>query len=111
MENKQALIKSTGEILFIEREIILVSVNLDLPDELAEIVKSQMVSTSTEISKNYMDVKMFYDQDNKLQHEITNKSDKNVTTYDLSDGKKYNSTELIIGIENIRDYKIENINK
>lgn len=46
---------------------------------------------------------------NKIRYEHEGSKDYPVDDVELSDGKTYKKSQLVIGIDNIREYKIKNI--
>jgi hypothetical protein len=88
MINK-AIVKKTGEILDVER---------------SWIVKKMSIKITTKEDFDFKDQleKIFGKEDTSI---------KEGENYILSDGKRYISDELIIGLDNIRNYKINQINE
>jgi hypothetical protein len=82
----KALIKNTGELLEVKSMYTQLSITIDFPSEIDIESKSLgMVEYQHDCSK--------LDYDN----------------VELSDGNLYKKEELVIGIENIREYKIKNL--
>jgi hypothetical protein len=89
----QALIIKTGEILNIEQKIFMVNVSIDIE------------------SKSYERIKEYLKFDNE-DKDISDKEDnieKNHIYYRLSDGNTYREDEIIIGLDNIRNFKLETL--
>ena len=99
---KKALIKETGEILDIKSKYqkMNLTFNLDFVDSLniSDDDKNNLkkLSTSEEVWVNSID-------------EYNVKSKKEGTYYILSDDNKYFEEELVVGMDNIRDWKLKNI--
>ncbi len=93
----QAIVKETGELLEIEKHWIVkkMSFTIELPDDMSSDIKEKFEKFSGEF-----DMK----DENPKEH-------KNGDHYILSDGNRYMGEELIVGLDNIRDYKINQINK
>lgn len=87
MKRDKALVIKTGEVLDIEFQYLTKKVNIsfDISDSLLE-----------EISSNF-----------KFEKESS--EDKEGNFYVLSNGQKYSEDELIIGLDNIREYKLKKI--
>ena len=100
---KKALIRETGEILDIKQKYqkMNLSFNLDFVDSLnmSDDDKNNLkkLSTSEEVWINSS-----FDQYNV-------KSKEGGTYYILSDDNKYFEEELVVGMDNIRDWKLKNI--
>lgn len=86
----KALIKETGEVKEVKSMWHTQTVSFDFTFDTDD------VDTDTEKYTN----KVFYHEGSK---------DYNIDDVELSDGKTYKKGELIIGTDNIRDYKIKNI--
>lgn len=82
----KALIKETGEV-----------------KEVKGMWQKQTISFDLTFDTDNIDD----DSEKVFYHEGS--SDYNVNDVELSDGKTYKKSELIIGADNIRDYKIKNI--
>lgn len=91
---EKALIKKTGEILDVENYFIYasISINIDMEEKLVEEIKSSDYSKSVWTFKD----------DSK----VANKEGQH---YHLSDGKQYHEDDLIVGLENIREFKLNEI--
>ena len=91
---KKALIKKSGEILDVVSEYSMVQMEinfpLDFPLELSDKIKSEWT---------------FATEDSKLKMK-TNKQREDY--YTLSDGETYEIDELVVGLEEIREWKINN---
>ncbi len=87
MKRDKALVIETGEVLDIDFQYLTKKVNIsfDISDSLLE-----------EISSNF-----------KFEKESSD--DKEGNFYVLSNGQKYSEDELIIGLDNIREYKLKKI--
>ena len=86
----KAIVKKTNEIFDVEKHWIVkkMSITINLPDDLKDILGDQIAQ---------------YECD----HKDTNpKEHKEGDHYILSNNEYYISDELIVGIDNIRDYKI-----
>ena len=92
MGSDKALVIKTGEILNIKTHYIKKIMNLTF--ELPEYLKDTFEKMKSDIEVEYKD-------DNISEH-------KEGDYYTLSDNNKYMGYELIVGIDNIRDYKISN---
>jgi len=88
----KALIIKTGEILDVKSQysVKMMSISIELPDDLKDV-----------LSKKIMDFEQ------EFEYKDTN--DKEGDYFTLSDGKKYHEDELIVGLDNIREYKLKNI--
>lgn len=88
----KALIKKTGEILDIVNQysIKMMTISIDLPDALKDTLSEKI---------------MEFEQ----KFEYKDNDDKEGDYFTLSDGKKYHEDELIVGLDNIREYKLKNI--
>jgi hypothetical protein len=89
-----AMVKSTGETLEITShyEIKTISVDIKLPDGL-----------DIDLFNKYSGI--------TFSHNYEIDTTKEGGHWTLSDGNKYTDDELIVGVENIRDYKISKINE
>lgn len=117
MENnkEQAFVIQTGEIHTVESKQYQVGIELRVPDELTHIAQQMMndinpENPSEELS-NQMIVEMFYDKNGKLEHKMIKESDVDLqeAVYTLSNGIVYNGSELVVGLKNIRDYKLKQL--
>lgn len=93
MTVKKALVKNTGEILDVEGYYSIRQITLSLPIELEGKLKDM------EWNFPSMDVKK-----DKIP-EVEKEGD----YYMLSNGKKYISNELVVGLNNIRDFKFKKL--
>jgi len=89
MKDKAIVIK-TGEVLDVEGYFTVMNLTISLPIEISDDVFKQLESEVYLKSRN---------QDNPKPGDY----------YTLSDGNKYNDDELIVGLDNIREYKIKKI--
>lgn len=103
---EKALILKTGEVLDVHFDYIAesVQVSFELEEEVIKEVKehlsnSKKVSSNSQVSKSLW---TFVDNDNKEPH-------KEGTHYRLSNGSTYHEDELIVGIEKIREFKLNEI--
>lgn len=87
MKRDKALVIETGEVLDIEFQYLTKKVNISFVLE--------------EISSNF--------ESQILAFEKESSEDKEGNFYVLSNGQKYQEDELIIGIDNIREYKLKKI--
>lgn len=106
---KKALIRETGEILDIKQKYqkMNLSFNLDFVDSLnmSDDDKNNLKKLSTSegvISGGEVWINSSFDQYNV-------KSKEGGTYYILSDDNKYFEEELVVGMDNIRDWKLKNI--
>lgn len=83
----KAIVRKTGEILDIKRHWIVKAISIEFPEGLEHF------NTILE---------------EKFAFDIDVENHKNGDHYILSDDKEYMSDELIVGVDNIRDYKITN---
>jgi hypothetical protein len=97
----EAYVIETGETLDIKFQNKIMKFTFELPSE----IKSEENPTIESWVK--------FDKEGKIQggseslHSMENKKDE--PYYILSDGNKYYEKQLIIGLDNIREYKIKNI--
>lgn len=93
----KALIKETGEVKEVKGIWQTQTVSFDFTFDTDDVDNNtDDVDNNTEKYTN----KIFYHEGSK---------DYNLDDVELSDGKTYKKSELIIGADNIRDYKIKNI--
>lgn len=92
----EALIIKTGEILDIKCR------NVAISPELAKNIKSEKSTTETWIKTNS-------DGGMSPVSSIEEIKNEKLPYYVLSDGNKYSEKELIVGLDNIREYRIKNI--
>jgi hypothetical protein len=92
----QAIVKETGELFDIKNHWIVkkMTFTIDMPDDMDIDVKEKFEKFSGDFSIK---------DDNLKEH-------KDGDYYILSDGNQYMGEELIVGLDNIRDYKISQIN-
>jgi hypothetical protein len=87
---RKALVKKTGELLDVKSIRKEVTISIEFPKDLDIDVKEQTYNL-------------------KLDNDVyTDGDDGDV---ELSDGNLYKRKDLIVGLEDIRDYKIKNIIK
>lgn len=100
----KALIKETGEILdiFSSYQTIMVS-SMTMPESLSDIAKSNLQNLLTSNFPNGVEITI----DDNLHENFESKSNPEIF-YILSDGSTYKYTELVVGVDNIREYKINN---
>jgi hypothetical protein len=84
---RKALVKKTGELLDVKSIRKEVTISIEFPKDLDIDVKEQTYNLK-------LDNDMYTDGD-----------------VELSDGNLYKRKDLIVGLEDIRDYKIKNIIK
>jgi hypothetical protein len=92
MDKDKAIVISTGEILEVKSFYKIMNLTIEFPEDLS------WVSGSVQ----------------EFDRKIFVKSDKVETSkpgdyYILSDGKKYSGDELIVGLDNIREYKLKKL--
>lgn len=89
----KAFVIKTGELMDITSRysIKLMTISIELPDDMEETLKKSM-------SDNFIG-----------DFEYKDTKDKEGDYFTLSDGKKYHEDELIVGLDNIREYKLKNI--
>ncbi len=92
---EKAIVKKTSEILDVEEHwsVKMMSVTIELPDELKDVFKEPI-----DVFGHKIEYKDKY-----------TKSNKEGDHYILSDGKEYMGHDLIVGIDNIRDYKVNKL--
>jgi hypothetical protein len=93
----QAIVKETGELLKIKSHWIVkkMTFSIDMPDDMDFDIKEKFEKYLGEFEIKETNPKEHKDGDH----------------YVLSDGKEYMGEELVVGLDNIRDYKINQINK
>jgi len=99
---KEALVIETGELLDIRFHYKMMTFEWQLPPELSKNLKSDKKITEiwTKInSKGNM----------SPTSPVEERKKEKLPYYVLSDGKKYLEKELIVGLDNIREYRIKNI--
>ncbi len=105
MGKNKAIVKSTGEVFDIKNEYATFTVNVkfgsDYSDKIKKIFDSYKLDLDLDIT-NAIDYTIPSNQVKFTYKPLINK-------YTLSDGNSYNESELIVGSENIRDFKIDNI--
>ena len=93
---KKALIKSTGEILDVTQEYSLMSIEFSFPIDFPEEISEKMK------------------KDFSLTHEVTDNKYKMKTGkaredyFELSNGETYESDDIVVGTDEIRNWKIKN---
>lgn len=87
--NDKAIVRKTGEIMSVKRHWIvkMMTLTLEFPEGLEDL-------------NTVLDEKFGYKQDIEKQQEGDH--------YILSDNKEYMGEDLIVGLDNIREYKITN---
>ncbi len=100
---REALIIETGDILDIKFQYKMMNFRFSLPEGI-EIDDNSLLEKETYVRTEP-------GKPLKLEGSLTKpgEDDEKRTYYILSDGKKYYENELIIGLNNIREYKIKNI--
>lgn len=103
---EKALILKTGEVFDVESDYIIASmqVSFELEEAVIKEVKehlsnSKQIPSDSQVSKSLW---TFVDNDNKEPY-------KEGTHYHLSNGSTYHEDELIVGIEKIREFKLNEI--
>jgi hypothetical protein len=98
---KEALVISTGEIF----EVNFIYKSMKFTFELPEELKS--VNSKDTTIENYVK----YSSDGSISATSPDKemTEKKEPYYVLSNGNKYSEKELIVGLDNIREYRIKNI--
>lgn len=99
-KGKIALVQDTGEILEIKDYIMTMSVKISFPDEYRKVLE--------DVFKIYPETEDFQIDEEKSD-DISISTDNRVDKYILSNNKQYYKNELIIGIDNIRNYNLQNI--
>lgn len=99
---KEVLVIETGELLDIKFHYKMMTFEWELPPELAKNIKSEKSTTETWIKTNS-------NGGMSPASPIVESKEEKKPYYVLSDGNKYFETELIIGLDNIREYRIKNI--
>lgn len=94
----KALIKNTGELLDIKAAYITMQISFELPDELLESLRDITDANNVSLLNN----------DTSVNIENT---DGPSEYYLLSDNIRYDKSDVVVGIENIREYKLETLNK
>jgi hypothetical protein len=102
MIGDKALVIKTGEILEVDQCYVTMTFDIELPDDFPEEAKKSLGEWShqLDIPKDRLSKEF---KDSNLSEDVS--------TYVLSDDKRYNQDELIVGIENIREYKLKNLLK
>jgi hypothetical protein len=103
---KEALVIETGELLDIKFHYKTISgmmkFECELPPELTKTIKTENTITESWIKTNSEGGM------SPTSPPEENKKEK-LPYYVLSDGNKYLEKELIVGLDNIREYRIKNI--
>lgn len=86
-----AIVISTGEMLDIDNHYIIKTMSFELPGDLL--------------------IDLDYNKEIDLKIDAIHNVHKEGDHYILSDGKDYGSNEVIVGLNNIREYKINKINE
>ena len=89
---KQALIKNTGDIYDVANEYSLMSIQISLPIDLEPTVKEKLEKDFSQVWTS-IGVKTGKEKEDY---------------YVLSNGETYEGDELVVGLEEIRNWKIEN---
>ena len=110
---KEALIIETGDILDIKFQYKMMNFSFTLPKgiEISDdsiLEKETYIRTEPGKSLSFAGAFTCGSADSSWI-KPSEDSDEKRTYYILSDGKKYYENELIIGLGNIREYKIKNI--
>lgn len=84
---------------------LIIYLNIQMKELIKETGQTQSVSFDI-IFDNDVDTEK-YTTNKTFYHEVI--KDYNTDDVELSDGKTYKKSELIIGTDNIRNYKIKNI--
>ena len=93
----KSLIKNTGESLDIKAAYIKMQISFELPDDLLESMKDIKDLNGILLLNN----------NTTVNTENGTQSDQ----YLLSDNKMYDTSDVVVGVENIREYKLETLNK
>lgn len=94
----KAIVKSTGELLDIKASYITMQINIELPDSLLESLRD--ITDTNNISVMNSDSSVNFENTDD-----TTPSD----YYLLSDNKQYEASDIVVGKENIREYKIHTL--
>ena len=89
---KQALIKKTGDIYDVANEYSLMSIQISLPIDLEPTVKEKLEKDFSQVWTS-IGVKTGKEKEDY---------------YVLSNGETYEGDELVVGLDEIRNWKIEN---
>ena len=89
---KQALIKKTGDIYDVANEYSLMSIQISLPIDLEPTVKEKLEKDFSQVWTS-IGVKTGKEKEDY---------------YVLSNGETYEGDELVVGLEEIRDWKLKN---
>jgi hypothetical protein len=92
---KQALIKKTGEIFDVVSEYSMMKLTFNLPFDFPDKENYEKEITETWIHNGGTQVKMKTEKDREEY-------------YILSNGETYEVDHLVIGLDEIRDWKLEN---
>lgn len=95
----KALVKSTGELLDIKAAYITMQINIELPDSLLESLRD--ITDTNNIS--------VMNSDSSVNFENTDDTPSDY--YLLSDNNQYDKSSVVVGIENIREYKLQTLNE
>ena len=102
-----ALVKSTNEILLVKDHILTMTVKISLPNEYEKALKNLFDTYKSDV---IFDENIQIDEINPDENISTSiKNGSNI--YILSDNNKYAESELIIGVDNIRNYNLNKILK
>lgn len=93
----KAIVKNTGELLDIKAAYITKQISFELPNELLESMKDIKDSNNVPLLNNNTTIN------------IATKDSSPSEYYLLSDNKQYEASDIVIGKENIREYKIQTL--
>ncbi len=96
----KALVKSTGELLDIKAAYLTIQINIELPDSLLESLRD--ITDTNNVS--------LINDDSSVNFENTDDTTPS-DYYLLSDNNQYEKSSVIIGMENIREYKLQTLNE
>lgn len=107
MNKNKALIKSTGEVLDIKNEYATFTVDISFGSNYSDKILKKMFD-SYKIDIDFKDAIDYTIDPNDIKIDSKNKSIE-INKYVLSNGNSYSKSELIVGTENIRNSKLDNI--
>lgn len=96
---KEVLVIETGELLDIKFHYKMMKFEFELPKDFINKSENQTVETWVKHDS----------KGNIHSGSMDSKNEKDIPYYILSDGNKYLEKELIVGLDNIREYRIKNI--
>lgn len=102
----KALIKSTGEILEIKSEYAAFTINVSFGSNYSDKIKEMFDSYKIDVGFDPKDAIDYTIPPNDIK--IDSEKSLKIDRYVLSDGNSYDKSELIVGVEDIRDSKIDN---